>query len=168
MRDYSVYGPFKIPFKRPNGGGRLSEKDDIRKFFSSNKVQSLSDKNGVYIFAIQNQSMTPGYVGKTGRTFAKECEANHKILKYNKVLSDYKKGNPVMFFIAPFGTKKKARAGDVKHIESFFIELGYGVNESLVNERGLKKPKWSIPGVLRSGQGKPSSSAKAFRKMMKI
>lgn len=110
---------------------------------------------------------TPWYIGKASKNFKQECLSDQKLLKYNDVLFKGKKGNPVIFLVAPRGDKNKVPTDAIKDMERVLILNAYHANPDLTNVHHTRSvPKWSIYGVIRGGRGKPDVAATAFAKMM--
>lgn len=161
MTQFTAHGPFPIPTEKLPVG-RTIGKADIQKFWGQNEV--FSTQKGVYVFAMRaGGGITPMYVGKATKSFGQEAFATHKINKYLLALGQYKKGTPVMFFLA---YPPKSGAANLKHIaaaEKFLIQQGVVVNPTLLNIVHAKVPKWGITGALRSKTKKPTKEAKVFR-----
>ena len=69
------------------------------------------------------------------------------------------KGRPVMFFLAQEREKVQPNVAEVGNLEGLLIQVGVPPNPSLGNTRGNKQARWQIPGIVRSGRGKPSAPA---------
>src|ERR1039458_7790186 len=100
-----------------------------------------------------------GYVGKATRSFEQEALEPHQLGHYNAVLFDGHKGTPVLFFVAPDANKKKVPEATCDEIETFLIQSALVENPDIRNRQKTKIPAWTIDGVVRSGQGKPSAIA---------
>ena len=102
------------------------------------------------------------------KTFKQEIFAPQKLTKYQQALADYHKGTPVMFLVV---SPKKISKGSSTHIgqlEDFLIQVALTANADLLNIKGTKQAQWSIAGILRSGQGKASESAKGLKRTLKM
>lgn len=170
MAEHNVFGQFRVPVEDKPAARRIGDPNKFWKDVQDHKnkkVRSLANKCGVYVFGMRAAGgIVPYYIGKTTKSFEKECFQVHKLDKYNDALSEYKKGTPVMFFIV--SPKPAAKDGEIRLIEDFLIQLGVARNEKLLNFRGIAKPpSWSIKGVIRH-KGKPPKSAQEFKRMMNI
>lgn len=162
---FSVAGPFQVPVYQGKANRTIREEEGGR-FWE--KHGSVGKKRGCYVFGIRaGKGLTPGYVGKATRSFEGEVFTPHKLSKYQKMLCDCRKGTPILFFLLAPSKKGKLNARHVGQLEDFLIQNAAIANEDLLNVRGTKQQEWAIAGVLR-GKGKPSRSARAFRKMMKL
>jgi hypothetical protein len=162
MGKYIVYGPYRIPVDKRPAGRRIG---DLEIFWKD--ANTLKKKCGCYVFGMSaSGSLTPYYVGKTTRTFEKECFSSHKIEKYNEALCEYKRGRPVMFFVAALNKKGIANGRVISAIEDFLLQVGLARNEELLNIKGTKKANWSITHVVRGGFGKPTKAERKFKSMM--
>ncbi len=142
--------------------------ETIAAFWKEPVAVEMAGKQGCYIFALQAaKGFTPWYVGKATKTFKQEVFHSEKLKKYNKLLWDGKKGSPVMVFVALPGNLKKIPVGVINDMEKFLIQSTVLKNENALNTHHTKNlPEWSIKGVLRSGQGKPSVQSRKFKTMM--
>lgn len=164
MSNYSIFGPYNIPIQSKPSGRRISEFDTFW-----NKANELRKKCGCYVFAMSSsRNLIPYYVGKTTKGFEKECFSSHKMEKYNEALSEYKKGQPVMFFVVHPIRKGKLNEREIGGIEDFLIQLSVARNDGLLNIKGAKQPTWSISHVIRGRKGKPSKATQKFKKMLGI
>jgi hypothetical protein len=154
MKIFRVNGPFEVPTE-----ARVSTKmvaEDLSRFWDD--CQELRTGIGCYVFAVRaGKGYTPLYVGKTTKSFEKECFTDHKIKHYNYAMTDYKKCTPVLFLIAYPTKKGKPNSAEIADLEDFLIQVGRTVNPRLRNIKGPKVPSWGIKGVLRGGQGKPNN-----------
>lgn len=149
------------------GKARQITKKCVNDFWEQDGVDIYAEKQGCYIFAMKSShGYLPWYVGKATKCFKQECFHHHKLLKFNEVLFKGKSGTPVLFFVAPGGNKKKVRWETIEQMETFLIQSAYSRNPGLKNDTKKKGPEWGIKGVVRSGQGQPETTAKAFTKMM--
>ena len=166
MVEFSVSGPFDVPIYRGKVG-RIVRAEEGRKFFKT--YPSMAKRRGCYVFAMRaGRGMTPTYVGKATKTFDQECFTADKLGKCNQTLVDYAKGTLVMFLItAPMG-KGRPAAKQIKLLEDFLIQVGVAANDKLLNIQGTKQEGWSITGLIRSSQGRPSHSVKKFQSTMKL
>lgn len=165
MAIFSVAGPYDIPCLVKPGGKLISE--DLSAFWE--KCKKVRNGKGCYLLAIRaGKGFTPLYVGKTTRTFEKECFTSHKLVHYHHAMSDYAKGTPVMFFIVLPRTQGKPNSKEITEVEDFLIQVGRTANSALRNIKGNTVPNWSIRGVIRGGQGKVAKGATQLRKLLKM
>jgi len=164
-----ISGPFEVSCeKATRGSSRRIEAGNVKEFWETG-AGHYSTKQGCYIFALKaGRGYTPWYVGKTKRqSLRDECFGQFQLGKYNKALFNHR-GKPVIFFVAPAGNKNVAPREVVVELEHYLIQQGYYENKGILNKANAKEPRWGIKGVLRSGRGKPDSTAGAFAKMMGI
>jgi hypothetical protein len=161
---FKVFGPFEIPC---SGKHARYIQAGCPAFWNST-TSHLANERGCYLFAIRAaKGFRPLYVGKTKKSFQKECFTYHKIADhYTPALADTGKGTPVMFFVVL--DKKKGPVNDraISQVESFLIQNAVAKNSELSNVRGTKQEQWSITGVIRGGKGKCPKPAKSFRRAM--
>ena len=167
-----VYGPFEIPFEantKASGVKRITS-EHAKAFWRSADVGGLRQKRGCYVFALRAaKGFKPWYVGKAARGFQQEVFTSHKQTHYNKALFRGDKGSPVLFFVAPPGTKRAVPNAELNDMEKNLIQYAFERNPDLCNVQNTKSlPQWTIKGVIRSPRGKPSKNAKSFKKMMQI
>ena len=166
MTMFSPEGPFEIPFYQGSGGRTITD-DNIQEFWKKNG--EYAERRGCYVFGMRAGSgLTPGYVGMATKSFKGEVFAPHKLSRYQQFLADYAKGTPVMFFVVAPRTRGALNVSHVKDLEKFLIELGVARNPDLLNVKGTKQAEWGITGVVRRPSGKPSASARHFKKLMGI
>lgn len=162
-----VYGPFEIPCKIVPAAKHIS-KEHAADFWTQTATHGLSAKQGCYVFALRaGKGFTPWYVGQASKCFAQECFTDHKLNHFNAALFAGKKGTPVMFFVAPIGTKNKVPVAELNHMEKELTQDALKKNPELRNVQNTRRlPQWSIKGVVRSNRGAPPNGAKQFAKMM--
>src|ERR1700692_2771740 len=98
LLSFKVVGPLKVHFLK-DIGGRTIRDTDIVSFWRShaNKFQKY---RGCYVFAMRTGGgCTPGYVGKTKKTFKQEAFGSHQLKRYYEFMASYKSGRPVLFFV---------------------------------------------------------------------
>jgi hypothetical protein len=134
-------------------------------FWSDPRVQRFAPKFGCYVFAMRaGKGFRPIYIGKATRSFKQECFAQHKIAShYGPAMSNAGKGTPVIFLVILEHNKGKVNKKAIAKVESFLIQNAMKKNPELSNIRGKKEEHWIIEGVIRSGKGKLSESAKEFK-----
>jgi hypothetical protein len=164
MTRFIVKGPYDIPVQ-VNKGGKAITSGEAKEFWS--KYPTVMAEKGCYVFGIRaSKGMKPLYVGKATKDFGHEIFAPHKLAKYMTALSLSKKGTPVFFFICPQKNKGILNKLNIDELESFLIQAGIKANPSLLNDKKTKIEAWSIGGVLRDGQGKPTDAAQNFKGLM--
>jgi hypothetical protein len=167
--DLITFGPYDVGFDTHKSNSTIKHiSAQHGKDFWAGEAGELAQKQGCYVFSVRYAGgVTPWYVGKATKCFKQECFTHHKLGHYNKVLFERTKGTPVMYFVALPGTLRKVPEGDIKDIEKFLTQSALFKNPNLSNIQNTKNlPKWSIKGVIRSGPGKPTNDAIAFRKML--
>jgi hypothetical protein len=120
--------------------------------------------------------LTPWYVGKAERQpFRKECFAPHKLAIYRNLMFRYKSGSPVLFLVVrgtPTGRLcKPSKTGyrDAGFLESMIIGQALRANDELCNIKDTKFLKdMKVPGMLNGGQGQPSNSVTAFKRLLNL
>ncbi len=147
------FGPFHLVFSKHRLGGRKIEvsksKMQIRKQIEHLKKRpalqcgDLHQKNGLYVFAIKTPGkggpIRPFYVGKTDRQgLLDEAFKDHKETHFNDALGNCK-GIPLLYFIAPEGTKKKLNKGLLRDWERILIYLAYSQNAELCNTQHVPR-----------------------------
>ncbi|MFZ1730432.1 MAG: hypothetical protein WBQ23_10130 [Bacteroidota bacterium] len=163
-----TYEPIDIPFKKQkSGSAKIIEKVHVKEFWEKVEAKRISDKQGCYIFALRaSKGFTAWYIGRATKNFEQECFTSHKLVHYNGVLFDGRKGTPVMFFIAPSGDKKKVSAKICDEVETFLIQAALVQNPEIRNRQKTNIPDWTIAGVVRRSRGGISKKAKNFRTML--
>lgn len=161
---------FQIGYKSGKGNAKRITKENVCEFWEIAKVAAYAKKQGCYIFALRAaKGFVPWYVGKTSKGFLHEVFTDHKLNHYNDILFKGNKGTPVIFFVAPPGSKNKFPAKMLKEVEKELIHIASGRNPQLCNTHNTKNlPQWSINGVIRSSRGKPTNKEQTFRKMLNI
>ena len=167
--DMCVYGPFEVGFES-SGAIKRVEGEHRSEFWARREVAHLRKKQGCYVFAIRaGKGFTPWYVGRASKGFEQEIFAPHKLGHYNRALFRGSKGTPVMFFVAPQGSKKKVNTKALEQMEKELIQFALKRNPHICNVQGTKNlPQWSIKGVVRSSPGKPDAASRSFRTMMRM
>lgn len=163
---FAVEGPIQVPFYQGKAGRTITD-DNVRQFWDKNA--DLGARRGCYVFGVRaGKGLTPGYVGRATKSFKQEVFAHHKLTRYQQFLVDYAKGTPVLFFIVAPKKKGAPNAAHIRGLEDFLIQTGMSANPELLNIKGTRTEEWGIGGVIRSGKGKPSASARQLRQMMKL
>lgn len=163
---FTVHGPLSVPTAKTKIG-KLIDSDSARRFWE--RYPDTADLCGCYVFAMSAAGgLTPGYVGKATRSFKGEVFQPHKLTKYHQVLSDYLRGQPVLFFVVAPAPKGKPNTRHIAQVEKYLIRRAADVNPDLANIKHTKEPNWSIAGVVRSGQGNSSDAAKKLKRALKL
>lgn len=163
---FAIDGPRNVPVYQGRASRTITH-HNVREFWADN--EELAKRRGCYVFGIRaGKGLTPGYVGRATKSFKQEVFTHHKLTRYHQFLADYKKGAPILFFVMLPIKKGKANSTHIADLERFLIQTGLAANADLVNIKGTKQADWGIMGVLRSGQGKPSRAAGAFKNLMKL
>jgi hypothetical protein len=165
MATFEVHGPFEIPSKKKNGGGRALVFDGF--WAEDAPAGYIGQERGCYVFAIRaSTGLQPIYVGKATRTFKQEAFNATNRYKYHDGFGDYAKGTPLMYFVISPG-RAKAHTKYIGEIEDFLIQAGVAKNPYIQNVRGAQEPKWN-KGVIRNGGGRRSGPAGDFTKLFDI
>jgi hypothetical protein len=147
--------------------GRHITTVDAAKFWVDHT--GLAKECGCYVFAFKSaKGYKPVYAGKATKTFKQEVFTPHKLNKFNSGLGDQKRGTPVLFFVCLSRTKGAINRSAIDEAESYLIQAGLAANPNLLNDKKTKVASWRINGVVRSRQGKPSTSAGELRRCIKI
>lgn len=155
-----MHGPYKVPVERRPGGRVLR----VKEFWKNPKAAKYASACGCYVFAMSTGGgILPHYVGQATKSFAKEAFNPSNLRKYYDAMADYRKGRPVVFFVVHPRRKGKVNTRRIGQVENFLIQAGWARNRRLQNVKGIHRPKWAIKGVVRSGVGKPTQAARAFR-----
>ena len=183
-----AFGPFDLVVSEFRRGGR---EVDVKRSKSAieariNELQASTDglcgdlgrKNGLYVFAIKTPGahgpIKPFYVGKTDRQgLLEEAFGPHQQKCYTKAVC-LSIGKPVMYFIAPGGSKNKLNKQLVADWERILIYLAYSANEELCNTQHVPSTV-RIEGVrLLRHQGRHSrghanrTAASELNKLLKL
>ena len=162
---FTVSGPFEVPIRRRRNGFRAinTRRRVISSFWEDCVGKKLSGKNGCYVFAVQaGPAIIPWYVGRTtSQTFALECFAGQKPLRYDEALGNYRACTPLLFLLESSSALAKTQ---IKKLEQFLIELAAAVNPKIQQTKGIPRPSWVIPGVTQSnGKGGVADAVLKFR-----
>jgi hypothetical protein len=158
---FDVLGPFRVPMNTGKGGRCIPK--GCPEFWEGQT--SLAAQKGCYVFAIQaGKGFRPIYVGKTKRSFERECFADHKIAShYQPAIVNTGKGTPVVFFLVPRARRGKLNQRVLGDLETFLIQVASAKNPELSNIQKRTEARWGIPGVIRGGKGKPAQAARKLR-----
>ena len=164
MTRFIVKGPFVIPVQK-NIGGRAIAASEGKDFWL--RHTALGDEKGCYVFGVRaGKGMTPLYAGKATKSFKQEVFAPHRLAKYMTALTLFQKGTPVLFFLCSPITKGAVNKVNIDELEYFLIQAGMKANPGLLNDKKKKVEVWSIGGILRDRQGKPTNAAQEFKVLM--
>ncbi len=161
---FRVRGPFKVPCDGKNSRYIAPGCPD---FWKNPEASRFANERGCYLFAIRAaKGFRPVYVGRTKKSFEKECFTYHKTDHYHRALKDVERGAPVMFLVILGRGKGPINNRAIAQVESFLIQNALAKNPDLSNTQGTKQERWGIVGVIRGGKGKVSEDARLFRKAM--
>jgi hypothetical protein len=163
MTTFEVRGPYLVELEWGKNGTR----------FVSNNQPDLKEKcvsfkrRGCYIFARKSgRGEMPIYVGKTDRqTVIKKAFDPLNIKKIDKWLVQQRQKKLVIYTITQFGRGKTSASG-IEQMETELIAFARARNKHLINKKKMAEPKWSIAGLIRARQGKPSAPAASIRKVL--
>ena len=175
---YNTYGEFDVPCGNVKAGKRLDASPNALKDFwvkVDQKRSGLSEARGCYIFAIRaGKGIKPWYVGQSKGPFKKECFQPHKIVHYNKVLSNTAKGTPILLLVVRLTDQRKISKRQLPRVEADFVEqllIGHALsaNKGLINKKNTKFLKeLRVPGVLNSPPGNLRKEAELLRFVLGI
>ena len=156
IRKLSVHGPFEIPHIKSKLGSSkfyVVDTERIRVFWETvvgghENGANVGSKDGIYVFAMKaGKGHTAWYIGKATKSLEKEAFTQHKLTKYNEVISNVT-GTPVMFFLT--SNKPKTRnlpISLVGRIEKDLIRQGILKNPKLMNKQNAKDTTaWKAAG----------------------
>jgi hypothetical protein len=163
---FTVQGPFDVPVYQGKAARTITP-DEVKTFWTGHPA--AAGRRGCYVFCIRaGGGVTPLYVGRATRSFKQEVFQPHKLAKYQQGLADYRKGTPVLFLIS-YPQKRGAPSGSaIAELEAFLIQSAIKRNPDLLNVKGTRKAEWAIAGVVRSGVGKPSKSARLLKSALSL
>src|SRR5260370_5211073 len=166
MAEFLIAGRYTIPFQWKPGSRVLLHKEFWNQ---SRELQKLATERGCYVFAVRaGKGSTPLYVGKATKSFKRECLNPGNIRKLLDALANYAKGTPVLYFVRHPSQRGKTNEKQIGEIENFLIQSTSIRNPDVQNVHGREAPKWEIRGVIRSGQGKPTTPESTFRRLMGV
>ena len=169
MATFDVLGPYILPTRSGRAGGRqiaIHDRDIREQFWD--EVECW-DRPGCYVFAIRHgRGITPYYAGRTFGTFYGECFQPHKLLKYDRVLSNIRRGTPIMFFLPLIRTRGRMNERAIGSLEDTLIKIGLERNAEMTNISGTHRYEVVVRGVWGTGRGRRAEPARDFRKMMKL
>lgn len=173
VKKCGVFGPFDVPRCKAK---RMIDDSRIRNFWEKREetTKGLPYASGCYIFGIRaGKGATPWYVGQAKNTFLGECFMPDKLLRYNKILADLKKGAPILLLLArqtPKGKfQKKLAADEADSLEYLLIGNCLRANPRLLNiSRTSFFREAEVPSLLNSPKGPPSDSAKFLRRLLNL
>lgn len=164
-------GPIEVPVSVRPGGKSISP-DDIEAFWATPGGKKVADRSGCYVFARRaGKGYMPYYVGKATKTFRQEVFTDHKLRKYHEVLTEGRKGTPVLFFVLHPVQKGRDNTKAIGDLEKFLIQALVAANpDGHKNKQNTAPRPWSIRGVLGAdrGRGKPRKDAVALRTCMSL
>jgi len=158
---FIVSGPIDVPVDRDR------RVDDIA--FRDILAGSAVGKAGCYIFARRTgRGVVPLYVGRSWSSIGRQCIQQRTLRALEHDIQE-NRGTLVLFLLTldrqgRGATNKKA----ISRLETWLIEQAIGMNTDLLNKQGTRRsePPLRIPGILNSGQGRPSEAARALEKAL--
>jgi hypothetical protein len=161
MTEFVTYGPYSLQITRGPGGKEITD-DNIKGFWQEAGLQK--ERRGCYVFCLRaGQGVRPIYVGKSTNSFGQEIFADHKLRHYHSALVQSGRGTAVFYLLCYPEKKGKLNKRHIDQLETFLIKQGKFINPELRNKKKVSIDKWSIKGVIRSKQGKPSAAASDLR-----
>ncbi len=166
MTVFRIIGPRELPTYKGRAARTITD-DGVRAFWRTNR--DVASRRGCYVFGMRcGKGLTPAYVGKATRNFHREALADNKVKRYQRVLADYHRGQPVLFFVLAPHRRGAPNVEDIGALERFLIQSALLANPEILNVQGTKSERWRILGVVRGGRGKPSTAARQFRSLLKL
>lgn len=166
MAEFIVNGPFNVLLGQGTHTRYIDEKI-AKDFWQKNEV--IAKYRGCYVQAMRaGKGYKPFYVGKATKKFDQEVFDDHKLKKISRQLADTKKGTLVLFLIYLKKTKGPVNKVAIDQAETYLIQTALVANDKILNDRKTKEESWSINGVFKSRQGKPSNSAQELKRALKI
>lgn len=173
MRNYDLFGPLTIP--RIRNTNRVAS-SKLRNLWSEaeNIAKGLSTASGCYLFGIRaGRGATPWYIGQAKVSFQRECFTDNKLVRYNEVLADHKKGTPFLFLVArmtPGGKfQKELNSREANRLEAFLLDLCLQANIDLKNKSGTSFVRDThIPGLLNSDLRSTSDQTDFLRRLLNL
>lgn len=148
--------------------GKIVTSRALKLWFRDHEV---GGNRGVYVVVSGLKKPRPWYVGlATKQTFFAECTTPDKLKKINRALQMIGRGQSAFLFLTLANGKRRPTASQstaIDALETEMIRWAFARNKLLVNDR-KKLPAIAsyVPGVLRSGRGKPSADARHLRAML--
>lgn len=126
----------------------------------------MAKERGCYLFAIRAaKGFRPIYVGKTKKSFEKECFTYHKVADhYQPALGNMGKDTPVLFLLTLGRGKGPINNRAIAQLEAFLIQNAVAKNPDLSNIQGTKQEEWGIKGVIRGGKARFPNLRNSFVK----
>ena len=164
---FSVQGPFKVPTDAKLFRGKRRYTVNSAVFWENEEIGKFANCKGCYVFAnASGTGFLPIYVGKTNKTFKKECFQAHKKTKLDEYLKDVGKSSLYVFFVVLENSKKYL--DEIDSCETLLIQKCQKANPEILNERKLKEP-FVIEGIYGNKKtGKPKSAVSKFKKCLNI
>ena len=164
---FTVQGPFKVPTNSKIFRSKKKYTVNSTAFWEKEETKKFENCKGCYVFAnASGTGYTPIYVGKTNKTFKKECFQAHKKTKLDEYLKDVGKSSLYVFFVVLEGLKKYL--DEIDACETLLIQKCQKANPDILNERKLKEP-FVIEGIYGNKKtGKPKSAVSKFKKCLNI
>jgi hypothetical protein len=168
MTDFVVTKRYRVPTKQINKNCRVVDTEKLNHFWRTS--DNVADKRGCYIFSMKAaKGELPFYVGKAAKqSFKQECFTPHKRADHYDIILNSRKGTPYICFVVQQKTRGKWSLTAIDEVEEYLIAHAATRNKALSNQRRLPTQSWAIRGVASSGQGKPSTEARAFRTLLGI
>jgi hypothetical protein len=164
MTTFVIKGPFEVPVRKEKVG-RIVTTEQANEFWTLHT--SMQNDVGCYVFGFKAaKGLKPMYIGKATKSFKQEIFTDNKRNKYNEALAKQAKGRPVIFFVTLEKTAGRINKTAIDEAESFLIQTGLVANKNLLNDKKTAVEKWSIKGVIRSGQGQSTKAAQAFKQCL--
>ena len=171
--NFETFGPFRIWLD-----DRGNIPDDLGKFWEQvdNERAGLSSAKGCYLFTIRTSggsSLSTWYVGKTDKSFSRECFQPHKRVIYAKSLSRYKRAVPYLLLIPRLTDHGALYKGNGERstvfLEDYLIGVGLQANPQLENKRDTKLYReLRLLGILNSRGSKPNKATAELKRALRL
>lgn len=164
--NFDVYGPYPLPRDKHI----ISRDKKKRRKFWDDKVNNdhpqLSKACGCYVFLVGKKAW---YIGKTDKSFEKECLQPHKTELYAEALQNHKSKPRLILvasltkkdrFTAPRKRKGKRGLKSIDLLEKLLIFVALQHNKELLNSSNTAKlRKMNVPGFTNSRRGQGRATA---------
>lgn len=176
---FEVLGPYNLPTKSIIKAADVTNMKSAIK--SDPKASSLLTACGCYVFGIRTSGSSrvqPWYIGKSENqpVLNEATNASHLQL-YNEILDEFKKGQPVLYFLpmmTPSGYPRKPTKGangmpSVEFLEDWLIATALKTNPYLWNIKKTKKLRdLYVRGLFNPKKGDLNTEAASLKKCLKI
>lgn len=163
-RRFTAGGPFEVP-TRGSKGNRSLDRDALRRFWGS-EAEGWDKEKGCYVFALRRgPGYLPVYVGKTNRSFAKECftDRNYRLL-HEAVGGQV--GTLVLFLLRYEPSRGKHNAASIRDLEKYLVEAALERNPNLWNRQWARTTQTFAVRGIHKDRGRPSIAAVELKRAL--